>query len=343
MRGVGPIEMEVIDLTLIDMPANPVPNGAVLERVVCDDSVGLRVARWAATAVPIRGVICLLQGRAEFIEKYFETIDDLRGRGFHVATLDWRGQGGSDRAIDHPRKGHVDDFSLYQRDVTAFFNHVAAIWPGPRFALAHSMGACILFQALRERPDLVLRHVALAPMVRLSPAIAPRFAHAAAAALDALGFGGGFIPGGGATSISTKPFANNRLTSDAVRYARNAAVAAAAPHLAVGDPTIAWLHAAFRAMVQLQSPAFVRAIRTPSLVLAAGADPIVDPDAVARLGAFLKAGRSIAIPGARHELLMERDAIRDQVLAAFDAFVPGSGTAGWIADPDQPPASSAIA
>jgi lysophospholipase len=30
------------------------------------------------------------------------------------------------------------------------------------------------------------------------------------------------------------------------------------------------------------------------------------------------------IPGARHEILMERDVIREEFWAAFDAFIPGS-------------------
>jgi lysophospholipase len=30
------------------------------------------------------------------------------------------------------------------------------------------------------------------------------------------------------------------------------------------------------------------------------------------------------IPGARHEILMERDEFREQFWAAFDAFVPGT-------------------
>ena len=38
----------------------------------------------------------------------------------------------------------------------------------------------------------------------------------------------------------------------------------------------------------------------------------------------LKAGRVIVIPGARHEILMERDVLREQFWAAFDAFVPGT-------------------
>ena len=43
------------------------------------------------------GTVCLFQGRAECIERYFEVVNDLRRRGFAVATIDWRGQGGSDR------------------------------------------------------------------------------------------------------------------------------------------------------------------------------------------------------------------------------------------------------
>ena len=58
----------------------------------------LRAARFpAAPDVPAQGVCVLLNGQTEFIEKYFEVIDELRGRGFSVATMDWRGQGDSSR------------------------------------------------------------------------------------------------------------------------------------------------------------------------------------------------------------------------------------------------------
>jgi lysophospholipase len=33
----------------------------------------------------------------------------------------------------------------------------------------------------------------------------------------------------------------------------------------------------------------------------------------------------VLIPGARHELMMERDVYAGQFWAAFDAFVPGAG------------------
>src|SRR5436305_6950354 len=85
----------------------------------------LRAARFeAAPDVPARGTCVLLNGQTEFIEKYFEVIDELRQRGFCVATLDWRGQGGSDRLLPDPRKAHIDDFTQYDQDLAAFMEQV---------------------------------------------------------------------------------------------------------------------------------------------------------------------------------------------------------------------------
>src|ERR1700709_2360403 len=88
----------------------------------------LRAARFeAAPDVPARGTCVLLNGQTESIEKYFEVIDELRGRGFAVASLDWRGQGGSQRLIPQaPLKGHIDDFAQYDADLEAFLTQVVA-------------------------------------------------------------------------------------------------------------------------------------------------------------------------------------------------------------------------
>ncbi len=60
------------------------------------------------------------------------------------------------------------------------------------------------------------------------------------------------------------------------------------------------------------------------LVIAAGHDQIVSTPAIDEFAARLRAGSHLIVPGARHELLMEQDRFRGQVLAAFDAFVPGT-------------------
>jgi lysophospholipase len=307
-------------------------------RVVTADGRALRVARWDPTGYRSQGTVCLMQGRAEFIEKYFETVGELRQRGFTVVAFDWRGQGWSERDLENPRKGHIDDFALYFRDIEAVMTEVIAKdCPQPVFALAHSMGAAVTFHALNERIVRFERFVALAPMVRIAFVKAPRLTWLVMEALDGLGFGASFIPGGGATSIATKPFPGNRLSTDPVRYARNATIATSAPHLAIGDPTVGWIDAAFRCMAAFQDPRFATAITTPSLVIAAGDDPVISTPFVERFAARLKAGSAIVIPGARHEILMEQDHIRTAFWAAFDAFIPGTALA---APSERDPVSS---
>jgi lysophospholipase len=134
------------------------------------------------------------------------------------------------------------------------------------------------------------------------------------------------VPGGNASVMMQRPFVGNLLTSDPVRHARNVAVLEAEPKLAVGWPTIAWADAAFNVMEQLAEPGFAGKIRQPLLIIAAGQDQIVSTPAIDAFAVRLRAGSHLIVPGARHEMLMEQDRFRAQVLAAFDAFVPGSTT-----------------
>jgi lysophospholipase len=97
-----------------------------------------------------------------------------------------------------------------------------------------------------------------------------------------------------------------------------------APELALGSPTIGWAHAAFRAMTATALPGVPESFRVPTLALSAGGDRIVDPRASERFAARIRGGGHLLIRQARHELMMERDELRDLFWAAFDAFVPGS-------------------
>jgi lysophospholipase len=59
------------------------------------------------------------------------------------------------------------------------------------------------------------------------------------------------------------------------------------------------------------------------LVIASGGDRVVDIRAIERFTSRMKVGRLVVIEGARHEVMFERDALRDQFWAAFDQFIPG--------------------
>src|SRR5262249_6205634 len=154
-------------------------------------------------------------------------------------------------------KGHIDDFTLYERDLEAVAAQtLEPFCPKPWFALAHSMGGSILIQQARHDRSPFQRIVVIPPLVVVYGLRFPNAARLLAEALDIVGLGGAFIPGGGATSVQTKPFAHNVLTSDPRRYARNAGVVAAAPHLGLGDPTIGWINAAFRLMEEFRDPEY---------------------------------------------------------------------------------------
>jgi lysophospholipase len=311
-------------MKLVSIPANPVPDGAVTGNLTTPDGVNVRFARWPPPPGR-KGTVCVFQGRAEFIEKYYETVRDLRARGFAVATLDWRGQGLSDRLLADRHKGHVRDFAEYALDLDTFMEQVVLPdCPPPIFALAHSMGGCIITRAAHEGRRWFDRIVLSAPLISLPRKRFGGIAGPAARFMRLMGRGTSYVPGGGPPVIGAQDFIGNVLTSDPVRYARNTSVVEEEPALALGAPTIAWADAALRAMHQFARPSYPGRIRQPILIAAAGRDEVVSTPAIEEFALNLLAGSHVIVPGARHEILQEQDLYRGQFWAAFDAFVPGT-------------------
>lgn len=330
-------------LTLKPTPENPVPPGATLVPVKTSDGLTLRAAYWRPTTRTVKGTVCLIQGRAEFIEKYYETVADLRRRGFYVVAFDWRGQGESGRQVRNAHKGHVARYDDYRLDITAIAETVLVPFtPEPYFGLTHSMGGAVAFTGALEGWLPFERLVAAAPMLSIRMVKHPAAASMLSRCLHRLGFGRAYIPFGSAVSIATKPFVGNRLSGDPARYARNAAAASQVGTGAVGDPTIAWLASSFRAMRRLRDPRVAPRIDLPILIVAAGADPVCGLPATERFAVRLRAGHLIVLPGARHEILSESDAIRADFWAAFDAFIPGHTTADETDAADRRPVAEAV-
>lgn len=321
-------------------PDFPVPGHGKVWFAETRDGARLRFASWRPTVRPVRGTVLLVQGRAEFIERYSEVVAELRRRGFHVLAFDWRGQGGSQRFVRRTRKGHVGRLRHYEADLALAIAQMQALLPEPCFVLAHSMGAALCLDAARHGALPVSRLVALAPMLDIAMIRHGTAARLLASTLYWLGFGRAFVPGGGETAIATKPFDGNRLTRDAARYARNAGLSAAARHLSVGDPTVAWIRTAFVLMKRLAAPSAPSEVRVPTLIVAAGDDPVVSTPAIERFAARLKTGLALVLPSARHEILMETDTIRARFWAAFDAFIPGEDHAAPGRNADAAPAST---
>jgi lysophospholipase len=315
-------------MDLISTPKNPIPLGASTGDIEVRKGLRLRFASWQSVLRERRGTVCIFPGRAEFIEKYFEVVGELRRRGFAVAALDWRGQGGSSRLTRNPLKGHINDFAEYEEDLSHFMKAVVLPdCPAPYYALGHSMAAMVLFRAAVKRGCWFTRMVMTAPMVRIAGLPLPhRLCGQLADGLTMFGFGKRAVPGDKTKFRQDQPFEGNTLTSDRERFMRNFSVLQAAPELAIGPPTIGWLNAASDVIERVGNEKFAPRVRVPVLMLAARDDQMVVSKAVEELAIRLRAGSQIVLRGSRHEILQERDSIREQFWAAFDAFVPGVAT-----------------
>ncbi len=310
---------------LADTPLNPLPPDTSCGLFEAVDGLKLRYACWPALRRPTRGTILIIQGRSEYIEKYFETVSDLRRRGFSVATFDLRGQGGSQRVLRNPLKGHVDSFEDYASDVDVFVRTVLLPDCAPPYAiLAHSTGAAVaLMYATRGRTQID-RILLTGPLLGLHGR-SLRGYEPVTSLLRYLGLGEiyatfSFRRRG---PVQLSPFQGNDVTSDPRRYKRNSAVVAAMPELGLGPPTVSWLHAAVQAINHFKTIEFANRIPIPVLILMAGSDRVVSNAAIERLCAHSKTCAYVRIPGAAHEIMMERDIYRDQFLAALEAFIPG--------------------
>ena len=290
--------------------------------------IRLRAARFDA-ALP--AAICLLMnGQTEFIEKYFEVIDELRRRGFSVITFDWRGQGGSDRLLPDPRKAHIADFAEYDRDLDTVLRQTVkplALQLGlPVIAMAHSMGGHILIRRLHDVRDEFAAAILCAPMLGINPRGAPWWVvEKMAAYLNRRGPSTEFVWGMAARDQLKLPFSLQIVTSDPTRYARNQALLAADPDLRVNGPTWGWLAAALHTIALTRSAGYAEAIRTPCLFFGAGRDRVCDTQAIRVFARRLPKAEYVEITGAEHEILMERDIFRAQLWSRFDYFIGSHG------------------
>ena len=223
---------------LIGYPGNGVPEGAECGYFTASDGRRLRYAL-LREGQGFKGTVCLLHGRGDFIERYFETMADLQQRGYAVATFDWRGQGGSERRLRNPFKNHVRSFKEYDDDLASFISKIVMPdCPPPYYALGHSMAGCVLIRNLR-RHAWFTKVVLTAPMFDIRTSPWPRWlAVSLAHGLCFVGLGRIFVPGERHRPLRLKHFPGNNLTSDLGRFTRDVRTIEIAPELGVGAPPV---------------------------------------------------------------------------------------------------------
>lgn len=265
--------------------------------------------------------VIVVSGRTEFLEKYLELCWDFRNTGLSLCLYDHYGQGKSGRLLDDPQKGHIEDFSTYLDDLHLLTTtQIAGRFSPPYFLLTHSMGSTIGTQFGVKYPELVHGMILVSPMFQINTGrFLPSYVVETISSVACF-FGGksSYVPGGGPFKPDL-PFENNVLTSDQRRFVLNQAMMRNGPGIALGSPTFGWLKQAYLAM--RHSRYIGPQLKCPLLLLQGLNDIVVGLPEMKKFCSATENCQMISYPEARHELLMEQDVIRNQVLSDIFEFI----------------------
>lgn len=262
--------------------------------------------------------LVIVPGRTEPAIKYAELIYDLKDAGVNIYILDHQGQGESQRSLEDSHKGHVVEFKHYVKDFELFMQQVVyAKKTHPIYLIAHSMGGAITTHYMKLHPRVFAKAVLVAPMFEMNTSpYSETLARYYAKLLVTTGQGDKYAPDYGPYIPENDTFEKNTYTHSEVRFMASKYLFTNFPALAVGGPTARWVHESLKATQKIDE----LPIATPVLLLQAGLDQTVKPG---RQDSFCKKEicELINYPEAFHEILMEKDSIRDQAMNEIKAYL----------------------
>jgi len=267
-----------------------------------------------------KGIIVVLNGSTESWLKYGELFYDFYHNGYSVISYDHRGQGLSPHLVRaNSQIGQIDNFDLYAADLNALLQQV--IMPGNHeklYLLAHSMGGGVALDYLERYSSPFQAVVLSAPMLRINTAPYPEsVTRLLIALLNNAGMGDHYAPGKHDYDPA-EPFDGNSITSSRNRWEANQLVWKSHPDAVLGGPSINWVDQAMTrtALIRKNLPT----IKDNILMLQAGKDQLVmcpDQDMACRM---IPDAHLVKFPDSKHEILMERDEIRDHALGQILEF-----------------------
>ena len=282
----------------------------------------LRFKYWGAPKPKLeRGLVILQGGRSEFFEKYTEVAEELLERNFSVASMDWRGQGGSVRPLNDPHKGHIDSFRTYINDFHGFLRELGKTYsPHSTVFMSHSMGGNIMTRYAQRYPESARTLVLTAPMFSYRVGPLPwQTIHGMATVLGA-GAAEQYAPTQGRWHWRRPEayFRFNRVTHSRERFTRNLNHWKTDPSLIVGGATNGWLNEAAKSCSELLVPNALRQLTLPVLLVSGRDDLVVGFKQHCEAVQHMPNVRHLTMHGSRHEVLQEVDDVRAAFWRAFD-------------------------
>lgn len=263
--------------------------------------------------------IVISQGRNESVFKYKEVAYDLASQGYDLFLIDHRGQGLSERFGGDQFRGHVEKFQDYIEDLNHYVSTLELDKKYQnRYLLSHSMGGAISALYLEQNRHPFQAAVFFSPMLSINLGAIPHFLAKAITASSASVCGwfsdtACYSPGGGPYEV--KAFEGNDLTSSQARFHSSQHDFNARPATQLGSPSMRWVANSITATEKAIENA--HKITIPLLILQAGSDTVVSAEGQKAFFdnlTYCKFNQLLIIADAKHEILLERDALRTTAL-----------------------------
>jgi len=284
-----------------------------------DDGINIRVCFWVNKNNNPKGTILLQQGHNEFIEKYYETIEEFIERDFSVIAFDWRGQGMSDHQINDVHKAYINDFDRHDQDLKYILNEVIKDnFPKPLIGIGHSMGGCLMLSAFHNHPGFFSKGILSAPMLGFKN---ERFLKAASSIMNIFRKDTDYLLGSKPNMGKETPFNENDLTSDRKRYQRALELVRKRPSIRLWGVTNAFAKAVNKRFKTIRKKNWVEEINTEILIINNIKDRVVDSKKTKEVTKRLVNKKIIEFYETEHEIFMEKDNYREKLWNSIDNFL----------------------
>ena len=265
-----------------------------------------------------KGVLILLPGSTEAAMKYIEVAYDFMNLGYTIYVLNHRGQGLSEKLTDPPGKNYIDNYKFLLDDIETFIQWLK-VNHSPKemerfFMIGHSMGGGVLSKFLTSRN--LQNKFKLKGAILCSPMLQPKLGKLPKwlikTLINTLSFFGlekMDAPSRGRSKIKSH-FESNKKTHSKLRYENIFFLARKFPSTWLSGITIGWLTQVFLMIENIDQEA--KNVHLPLLLIRPQNDAYVWSNAQDKFCENAKNCQQKIFPKAYHELLMEKDPIRNR-------------------------------
>jgi len=274
-----------------------------------------------------KALLVCLPGLSEFCEKYFELAHEALTKNYGVICLDWAGQGLSIRFLPNPLRRHSQGYDadledleqLLTGELPSVLSEAGISGDLPKLMMAHSMGAHLGLRYMLRHKDAFKAACLSAPMMSLSvfKFLPDTLTRLLTGAFNIIMGGSPIITLKDWREDKTLDHTSNPFSTDPVRYLIHPAWSDLNPALQSGFPTHGWLHEAVISSQKLKRDLTKSPLEVPCVIGLSEQDEFVDNDSIRSALKFMPNATLKTYEKARHELFMERDEVRNELLGAF--------------------------